>query len=255
MSDRRFGRREDIAIDAIPVVYTQPQKLTTAVSQNQKPVQQPKRDRRDQSIEQCRRHDAKVRSSTPATAAVFSSPCTLRPWPVRHDAELEQLPVYPRCFPKRVYDTHLVDQAANVRRCLRPTTARSGFPAPIGSEAGAVPTHERLRGRSVEAHSLRRSELQDIGLVPKHKDFGFQRSARPEQPDQSALDRPAKIAHRWTYQPIRGDQLNVLSLRLGQRLWNPASRQIGSRPGSDRLIQIKEGCRYAPQCCHCSKGR
>src|SRR5467141_1812018 len=42
-------------------------------------------------------------------------------------------------------DTHLADQAANVRRCLRPATARSGFPAPIGSEAGAVPAHQRLR--------------------------------------------------------------------------------------------------------------
>src|SRR3981081_4198554 len=74
---------KDIAIDAIPVAnnisrrllppvclgqlpgnpfgarmrgYTQPQKLTAAVSQDQKPVQQPKRDRRDQ--EQVHRRDA-----------------------------------------------------------------------------------------------------------------------------------------------------------------------------------------------------
>jgi hypothetical protein len=30
--------------------------------------------------------------------------------------------------------------------------------------------------------------------VPKHKDFGFQRSARPEQADQGAPDQPAKVA-------------------------------------------------------------
>jgi hypothetical protein len=46
--------------------------------------------------------------------------------------------------------------------------------------------------------------------VPKHKDFGFQRSARPEQPDQGAPDQPAKIAHRWNYPPIRGPQSAVL---------------------------------------------
>jgi hypothetical protein len=46
--------------------------------------------------------------------------------------------VYPRSAPKRVCDTHLANEAANVRRCRRPATERSGFPAPIGSEAGAV---------------------------------------------------------------------------------------------------------------------
>ena len=54
---------------------------------------------------------------------------------------------------------------------------------------------------------------QDIELVPKHKDFGFQRVARPEQPDQGAPDQPAKIAHRWNYRPIRGPQTAVLGLR------------------------------------------
>ena len=119
--------------------------------------------------------------------------------------------------------------------CLRPAAARSGFPAPIGSEAGAVPAHQRLRPYNlqrvqhpgsqaiepnkqqpvdaVEGHSLRRFAPQDIELVTKHKDFGFQRSARPEQPDQGAPDQPAKIAHRWNYQPIREPQSAVLGLR------------------------------------------
>ena len=65
----------------------------------------------------------------------------------------------------------------------------------------------------LEGHSLRRFAPQDIELVPKHKDFGFQRSARPEQPDQGAPDQSAKIAHRANYQPIRGRQSAVLGLR------------------------------------------
>src|ERR1700716_594318 len=148
------------------------------------------------------------------------------------DAKLEQLAVYPRCAPKRIYDAHLADQAANVRRCLRPATAWSGFPAPIGSEAGAVPAHQRLRPYNLqgvqhpgsqsiepnkqqavdaaEGHSIRRFAPQDVELMPKHKVFGFQRSPRAEQPDQGAPDQPAKIAHRWNYQPIRGRQSAVL---------------------------------------------
>jgi hypothetical protein len=103
--------------------------------------------------------------------------------------------------------------AADVRRCLRPATARPGFPAPIGSEAGAVPAHQRLRSDNlqgvqhpgsqaiepnkqqaiyaVEGHSLRRVPPQDIEPVPKHKVFGFQRSAGPEQTDQGAPNQPA----------------------------------------------------------------
>jgi hypothetical protein len=51
--------------------------------------------------------------------------------------------------------------------------------------------------------------------MPKHKVFGFQRSPRAEQPDQGAPDQPAKIAHRWNYQPIRGRQSAVLGFAVG----------------------------------------
>ena len=118
---------KDIAIDAIPVTnnisrrllppvclgqltgnpfgtrmrgYTQPHKLTAAVSQNQEPVQQPKRDRRDQ--EQIHRCDAVGMISKEGLPALRRRP----PSP-RHvlcdrglsdiNAELEQLAVYPRC--------------------------------------------------------------------------------------------------------------------------------------------------------------
>jgi len=38
--------------------------------------------------------------------------------------------------------------------------------------------------------------------MPKHKDFGFQRSPRPEQADQGAPDQSGKDCSRSNYQPI-----------------------------------------------------
>jgi hypothetical protein len=49
--------------------------------------------------------------------------------------------------------------------------------------------------------------------MSKNKDFGFQRSPRPEQSDQAAPDQSAKIAHRSDYQPIRERRSVVLGLR------------------------------------------
>ena len=46
--------------------------------------------------------------------------------------------------PKRVRDTHVANELANVRRCLWPAAVRSRFPAPIGSEPRAVPADHRL---------------------------------------------------------------------------------------------------------------
>ena len=54
-----------------------------------------------------------------------------------------------------------------------------------------------------ENYPLSRFTPQHIELVPKDKDFGLQGSPRPEQPDDSAPDQPAEIAHRGDYQPIR----------------------------------------------------
>src|SRR5262249_32314307 len=61
--------------------HVQPQKLAARMMQDQKSIQQPKRDRRDYENPsmQCRRHDCAQRSSSPATVAAFSSPCTLPP--------------------------------------------------------------------------------------------------------------------------------------------------------------------------------
>ena len=68
--------------------------------------------------------------------------------------------------------------------------------------------------------------------MPKHKEFGFQRSPRPEQPDQAAPDQSAKIAHRSDYRPIRGCQSAVLGLRYG----HPSRRR-----GKDAESSCKSG--------------
>src|SRR5215471_19013394 len=118
------------------------------------------------------------------------------------DAELEQFPMYPGRTPKRVCDAHLADQAANVCRYRRPTAERLGFPAPIGSEPSAVPAQQRRRpydlqsvqhprSQAIEANkqqpvsaaegqALRATAPQNVELMPKHEDFGFQRSTRSE---------------------------------------------------------------------------
>src|SRR6516164_2832346 len=239
---------DDIAIDAIPIAndilwsllpavgfgqltgnpmgaracgHTQPQKLAAGMLQDQKSIQQPKRNRRD--YEQIHRRNAVgmiAQKGLPALRRWLPSP--------RHvfchgglpdiNAKLEQFAVDPRCSPNRVHGAHVANELANVRRCLWPATARSGFPAPIGSETSAVPADHRLRledfqcvqySRShtieprkhqavnvAEGQSLRRFAPQHVELVSKDKDLGLQRSPRPEQSDQGAPDQSAKIAHR-----------------------------------------------------------
>src|SRR5262245_17662359 len=144
-----------IAIDAIPIAHdvsrrllpavclgelmgnpfgarmrgdTQPQKLTAAMLQYQESIQQPKRDRRDN--EQIHRRNAVGMIANKGVPA-------LRRWPpsphhvLCHrslsdiDAELKQLAMYPRCSPKQVRGTYLVNEFTNFRRRLRPATTRS----------------------------------------------------------------------------------------------------------------------------------
>ena len=128
--------------------YAQPQNLTAAMPQNHISIQQAERDRRDhEQIHRCDAVGMIAKKGLPA----------LRWWPPspHHllcnrglpdiDAELKQFAMYPRCSPKRVGGTHLPNELANLRRCIRPATTRSRFPAPIGSEAGPVPADYRLR--------------------------------------------------------------------------------------------------------------
>ena len=134
------------------------------------------------------------------------------------DAKLEQFAVDPRCSPKRVRDAHIAYELTNIRRYLWPATTWSGFPAPIGSQASAVPADhclwlENLQGvQYSRSHTIERSKdkavnvterqplwgfaPQHVELMSKDKDLGLQRSPRPERSDQGAPDQLAKIAHR-----------------------------------------------------------
>ena len=141
---------------------TQPQKLTTTVPQDQQSVQQPKRDRRDQEqIHRCDTVGMIAQEGLPALRRRLPSPghvlrnCSLSDI----DAELEQLAVYPRRSPKRICDAHLANEAANVRCCLRPTSVRSGLPAPMGPETCAMPAQQRLRPDDLQS-------FQDPGNKP-----------------------------------------------------------------------------------------
>src|SRR5262249_42760842 len=116
------------------------------------------------------------------------------------DAKLEQFAVDPRCSPKRVRDAHIAYEPTNIRRYLWPAPARSGFPAPIGSKASAVPAdhclwlenfeyvqHSRSQAIEPDKHqavnvgkcqSLRGFAPQHVELVSKNEDLGLQRSPR-----------------------------------------------------------------------------
>src|SRR4029450_1738484 len=59
-------------------------------------------------------------------------------------AELEQLAMDARRSPKRIFRAHPPDQRAQIHVDLRSTSKRAGFPTPVPTEAGPMPTHEGL---------------------------------------------------------------------------------------------------------------
>src|SRR5271169_3257596 len=61
------------------------------------------------------------------------------------DAELEELTVDARCAPERVRDAHVSNELPDIRMRPWAATARSRFPTPIGSKAGAVPADHCVR--------------------------------------------------------------------------------------------------------------
>jgi len=119
--------------------------------------------------------------------------------------------------PERVCDAHHANELTNFGCGCRPTGSGSRFPAPVSPKAGTVPTDhgigfddlQRIQNagnQRVEAgehqsvdpgrgDALRGITAQHIQLVPKYKDLGLQRCARPEQPDESAPDQLAEIGH------------------------------------------------------------
>jgi hypothetical protein len=60
------------------------------------------------------------------------------------EAELEQFAMDARRTPQRIFRAHLPDQRAQIRGNLRSASKRAGFPTPVPTEAGPMPTHEGL---------------------------------------------------------------------------------------------------------------
>src|SRR6478672_7766185 len=121
--------------------HTQPHKLAAGMLQNQKSIQQPKRDRRD--YEQIHRRNAVgmiAQKGLPALRWRQPSPGHV----LCHgglpdiDAKLEQFAMDPWRSPKRVRDAHVANELANVRRRLWPASARViSSPNRLGTRRGA----------------------------------------------------------------------------------------------------------------------
>jgi hypothetical protein len=58
--------------------------------------------------------------------------------------ELEQFAVNAWRAPKRIFDTHLPDQYAQLRLDPRSPSRWARLPTPVAAKSGSVPTHERL---------------------------------------------------------------------------------------------------------------
>jgi hypothetical protein len=61
------------------------------------------------------------------------------------EAELEQLAMNARRSLQRIFRAYPPDQRAQFRIDLRAASKRARFPTPVPTEAGPMPTHERLR--------------------------------------------------------------------------------------------------------------
>src|SRR5258706_1806075 len=60
------------------------------------------------------------------------------------ETELEQLAMDARRSPQRIFRAHPPDERAQIRGDLRSASKRAGFPTPVPTEAGPMPTHEGL---------------------------------------------------------------------------------------------------------------
>src|SRR6266404_227067 len=71
--------------------------------------------------------------------------------PIRHarlseiETELEQLAMDARRAPQRIVNAHPPDECAQIHVDLRSTSKGTGFPTPVPTEAGPMPTHQGLR--------------------------------------------------------------------------------------------------------------
>ena len=130
---------------------------------------------------------------------------------------------YSRRSPQRIGEAHLADQPANFQRHRWSAAAASRFPAPIRSEARAVPSYNgvRLNDRKrttslreqpvkanenqsvneVESKLARRPSPKHIDLLPQDQNLGLKRSSRPEKIREHPPDQSAQVQHHATASP------------------------------------------------------
>src|SRR5258708_5076316 len=67
------------------------------------------------------------------------------------EAKLEQLAMDARGSPQRVFRTHPPDQRAQISGDLRSASKRAGFPTPVPTEAGPMPTDKGVASENSDS--------------------------------------------------------------------------------------------------------
>jgi len=166
----------------------------------------------------------------------------------------------PRRSPQRVGEAHLADQPANFQRHRWSAAAASRFPAPIRSEARAVPSYNNVRlndrkrttGLSeqpvktnenqsvnwVESELARRPSPKHIGLLPQDQNLGLKRSSRPEKIREHPPDQSAQVQHHATASPDSQSTTSRIWFAVGtgiERAIESARRQVRRMCCGDQL--------------------
>jgi hypothetical protein len=146
---------------------------------------------------------------------------------------------------QRVGEAHLADQPANFQRHRWSAAAASRFPAPIRSEARAVPSYNSVRlndrkrttGLSeqpvktnenqsvnwVESELARRPSPKHIDLLPQDQNLGLKRSSRPEKIREHPPDQSAQVQHHATASPDSQSTTSRIWFAVGTALPAPSS--------------------------------
>src|SRR6202035_3478397 len=203
-----------------------PQNMSPAVPHDQQSIEQAKRDcRHDEHIHRGDAVGMIAKERPPALGRRVASPNHV----LGHaglsdvDAELEEFSMDPRRSPQRVGNAHLADKIAYLQRNCWPATPRLRFPAPIQSEAGAMPfdyglrlnNRQRIanaRAKPIEANKyqsvdgaeglfLRSGSPQNVYLLPQRQNFRLERCPRQKQIYDHPNNEPDKISHPATASP------------------------------------------------------
>ena len=151
---------------------------------------------------QSRRRGCGEKSSTLETADLAVSTCISKPSTGRHQSRAEQLAMNPRRAPKRIFLAHTAHEISDFLIDPGPATWIVRFPAPPGAKTHPVPANDCLRThdrrgvadigetpiqpnerRPITAgkpQPFRGLSVQNVQLMAKDEDFGFQSFMRTE---------------------------------------------------------------------------